>query len=347
MKISFVISALFVFTLCGILLLNSCGKKETFVYRSATPLPFATPVGFPQPTHDFQNRPLTEEGFALGKKLFYEGKLARDTVNSCGSCHQPAAAFTTFEHDLSHGINNSHTIRNAPGLFNLAWYPAFLQDGSVRNLETVSLSHINSPIDMGESVSGVVAKLQADSVYRQLFKAAYGDMNITSDRLLDALKQFVLGMVSANSKYDRVKRGEASFTVQEQTGYTLFQTKCASCHAEPLFTDFSYRNTGLDIHPNIKDYGRMRVTKDKADSLKFRVPSLRNLFFTSYYGHDGRFSNVQAMIGHYRSGVIVSPTLDPALINGIPTSTAEQAAIISFLRTLSDSSFLNNPRYRP
>lgn len=347
MKISVVILALVLFTAGGILLLNSCGKKESFVYTGATPLPFPLPAGFPQPVHDFAARPLTEEAVALGKKLFYEGRLSKDTVHSCASCHQAVAAFTTFEHDLSHGVANSHTARNAPGLFNLAWYPAFMQDGSLQHLESVSLQHINSPVDMGESTASVLAKLQGDSIYRSLFKAAYGDETVTSDRLTNALKQFVLGMVSANAKYDQVKRGEASFTAQEQSGYTLFQAKCASCHKEPLFTDFSYRNTGLKTDTNLKDYGRMRVTKDKADSLKFRVPSLRNVFFTSYYGHDGRFSTIQAMIRHYRSEVQPASTLDPLLSNGIPTTASEEAALLSFLRTLSDSTFLNNPRYRP
>ena len=338
--------ALVLFTGSGILLLNSCSKKETFVYTGATPLAFTIPPGFPQPMHDFAARPLTEEGFALGRKLFYEKRLAKDTLTSCGSCHQPVAAFTTFEHDLSHGVFGSHTARNAPGIFNLAWYPAFMQDGGLRNLESVSLEHINSSIDMGENTESVVTKLQKDSIYRTLFKAAYGDETVTSDRLVDALKQFVLGMVSSNAKYDRVKRGEANFTTQEQTGYTLFQAKCVSCHKEPLFTDFSYRNTGMAITSSIKDYGRMRITKDKNDSLKFRVPSLRNVFFTSNYGHDGRFNSVQAMLRHYRSEVQQSPTLDPLLVAGIPTTTAEETALIAFLRTLSDSTFLNNPRYR-
>jgi cytochrome c peroxidase len=256
------------------------------------------------------------------------------------------AAFTTFEHDRSHGVNNSHTLRNAPGLFNLAWYPVFNQDGSAANMETVYRAHLTNPIEMGETVANVVNKLSADETYKSLFRAAFGDEKITEDRMYKALSQFVVSLVSANSKYDKVRKGEASFDVQEQQGYTLFKTKCASCHAEPLFTDFSYRNVGLEVDPQLNDYGRMRVTGNKGDSLKFRVPSLRNAEFTAYYTHDGRLSIFRMMLEHYRFSVNGSPTLDPLLTNGIQMTTAEEDAVVAFVRTLSDTAFLNNPRYR-
>ncbi|MDB5196709.1 MAG: cytochrome-c peroxidase [Flaviaesturariibacter sp.] len=345
MRVSSVITSIIVLIVASILLLESCRKKDRSFYKG-TPLAFTIPAGFPQPVYDFAANPLTEEAFLLGRKLFYEGRLSVDSFHACASCHQPDAAFTTFEHDLSHGVHNAHTLRNAPGLSNLAWYPAFMQDGRFSRLESVSLYHINAPNEMDENLPAIVERLKADTVYHRLFTAAYGDKYITNERLLEALKQFVLGMVSANAKYDKVKRGEASFTATEQSGYAIFQSKCAACHKEPLFTDFSYRNIGLPLAPGLKDFGRMRVTGNSADSLKFRVPSLRNVMFTSYYSHDGRFSFVQRLLSHYRSGVVPSSTLDPLLAAGIQTTTTEETALIAFLRTLSDSSFLNNPRYR-
>jgi cytochrome c peroxidase len=152
-------------------------------------------------------------------------------------------------------------------------------------------------------------------------------------------------MISANSKYDKVKIGTASFSGQEQAGYQLFQTNCASCHTEPLFTDLSYRNIGLPMDNFLKDFGRMHVTNNRNDSLKFRVPTLRNIFASSYYTHDGRFPFVRNVINHYQSGVVQSLTLDPLLKNGIPLSSTEEDNIIAFLRTLTDSSFLQNPHY--
>lgn len=329
----------------GGLVLNGCRKSDR-PFAGATPINLPVPAGFPQPVYNFQNNPLTEESFLLGRKLFYDGRLSIDGNFPCASCHQQVAAFTTFEHDRSHGYNHSHTLRNAPGLANLAWYPVYKWDGSATTIESISLAHITAPNEMAETMDNVINKLKNDTAYQRLFRAAYGSEQITSDRILKALTQFVLNLVSANSKYDKVKKGEASFTAEEQSGYAVFQAKCASCHTEPLFTDFSFRNVGLEVDENLQDYGRMRVTGIKADSLKFRVPSLRNVNMTSYYTHDGRYSVMRMMVQHYRFGVNQSATLDPLLTNGISLTDAQENDIIAFLRTLSDSSYINNPRFR-
>jgi len=330
------------FVAAGSVLMNGCRKDPV----QLTLITFTTPAGFPQPQYNFAANPLSEQGFQLGKKLFFDGRLSADGFYDCGSCHQPVAAFTTFEHDRSHGYNNSHTLRNAPGLFNMAWLPEYNQDGSAKTLDDVYRAHITNPTEMGETIPNVLKKLQADDSYKQMFKAAFGDDKITEARMYNALSQFVMNLVSAESKYDKVKKGEASFTAQEQTGYTVFQAKCATCHKEPLFTDFSYRNNGLAIDPGLNDHGRMRVTGNASDDLKFRVPSLRNAELTSYYGHDGRMSVFRMMIQHYRNGIVQTATLDPLLSNGISLTNAEEDALVAFIRTLSDSTFLNNPRYR-
>lgn len=338
-----IILGLCVFIIGGSALLDSCRKKD---FIPATPINFAVPPGFPQPVYNFQSHPQSEEGFLLGRKLFYDGRLSIDGGYPCSSCHQQVAAFTTFEHDRSHGYNHSHTLRNAPGLANLAWYPVYKQDGSATTLESISLAHITAPDEMAETMNHVISKLKGDTAYQRLFRAAYGSETITSDRILSALSQFVINLVSANSKYDKMKRGELSFTAQEQSGYTVFQANCTSCHKEPLFTDFSFRNVGLPLDNTLKDYGRMRVTGSPADSLKFRVPSLRNVDMTSYYAHDGRFSVMRKMIQHYRFSVQQSATLDPLLTNGITLTDSQENDLVAFLRTLSDSSYINNPRYR-
>jgi len=316
------------------------------VVKPVTPINFQIPAGFPQPAYDFSQNPLTEEGFQLGKKLFYDGILSVDGNFACGSCHQPEAAFTTYDHDRSHGAHNSHTLRNTPALFNLAWYPAFNQDGSAPDLHTVYRNHINSHTEMGESVGHVLYKLRRHPDYPQRFFNAFGDGQITEEKLFKALDQFVVSLVSANSKYDRVKRAEDSFHPLEQSGYAVFQAKCGNCHKEPLFTDFSYRNIGLPLDNSLQDYGRMSFTGDKNDSLKFRVPSLRNVAATSYYTHDGRYSLFRQVIRHYRMGVQPGATLDPSLVNGIPMTQEEEDQLVFFLRTLTDSSFINNPRFR-
>jgi cytochrome c peroxidase len=178
-----------------------------------------------------------------------------------------------------------------------------------------------------------------------MFAAAFGDETINSQRMLFAIAQYVTSLVSANSKYDKVKQGLATFTLTEQNGYTLFQSKCVSCHPEPLFTDHSYRNVGLPVDPYIKDYGRMRITNNPADSLKFKVPSLRNVALTFPYEHDGRFASITSVLDFYSSDVQNSATLDPLLKNKIPLTNAEKFYLVEFLKTLTDSAFINDKRF--
>lgn len=306
---------------------------------------FAVPPNFPQPVYNFTANPLTKEGIQLGQKLFYENRLSKDLQTSCASCHQQIAAFTTYQHDLSHGYNGAHTTRNAIALSNLAWQNEYRWDGSSLTIEDLTLAHITAMNEMAETMPSIISTLNADAKYPSLFAAAYGDANINSQRILDALKQFVLTMVSANSKYDKVKKGEASFSVYEEMGYALFKTKCAGCHKEPMFTDYSYRNIGLPLSNTLMDEGRMRVTGSKSDSLKFRVPSLRNIDFSSYYFHDGRYSNIQKCIDHYRYNVVQSPTLDPSLSNGISLSDTDVINLVAFLRSLSDSAYTKDARF--
>src|SRR5438067_2831343 len=239
-------------------ILESCKKTDAGQRSTTTPVSFSVPPGFPQPHYNFANNPLTQEGIELGRKLFYDGRLSRDGNFPCASCHQQFDAFATYAHDLSHGFNNSFTTRNAPSLSNLAWQKEFQWDGGVNNIEVQPLAPITATNEMAETVENIIAKLKADATYKNMFRAAFGDDEINSQRMLKALAQFTLSLISANSKYDKVKRGEATFTNQEQHGYELFQAKCATCHAEPLFTDLSYRNNGLVLSSYLNDYGRMR-----------------------------------------------------------------------------------------
>lgn len=325
---------------------ESCKKNHVpFKKITGTPLKQEIPPGFPAPVYTFQNNPLTGEGFILGRKLFYDGKLSKDGNFPCASCHQQYAAFATFDHPLSHGFDNQFSNRNAPAIFNEAWQKEFNLDGGVNNIEVQPLAPITAHNEMSETLENVISKIKADTSYARLFNAAFGDNTINSQRILKALAQFTVSLVSANSKYDKVKRGEASFLFYEQHGYELFQTHCATCHPEPLFTDFSYRNTGLAADTSLKDYGRMKITNDPKDSLKFKVPSLRNVAVSSPYMHDGRFWYISQCIRHYRDGIKKSPIVDPLLINGIQLTEREIADVNSFLRTLTDSSFLRNPRY--
>lgn len=309
------------------------------------PFPFQIPKGFPPPVYRFQHNPRTKQGFELGRRLFYDGILSRDGNFPCSSCHQQFAAFATYEHRLSHGFNNQFSFRNAPGLFNLAWEKEMHWDGGISHIEVQPLAPLLDPHEMAEDLNQVISKLKNDKNYPALFNQVFGTPGINSKRILLALAQFTASLVSANAKYDRVKRGEDRFDKYEQTGYVIFQQKCSRCHQEPLFTDLSYRNTGMELDTTLNDFGRMRITGRKEDSLKFRVPSLRNVFLTFPYGHDGRFTTLSEVLEHYNSGVLQSATLDTSLKKGIPISENDRFYLISFLATLTDSNFIANPLY--
>lgn len=315
---------------------------------SPQPIKLEIPPGWPKPpTAIYANNKLTEQGFQLGKKLFYDGRLSKDNEVSCASCHQQFAAFATFDHDLSHGVHNTFSTRNAPGLFNLAWMTELHWDGGINHIEVQPLSPITAKNEMDESLDSVLFKIKKDTAYKRMFKAAFGDAAINSQRMLKAIAQFTGTLVSANSKYDKVKRGEDSFTPFEEKGYLVFKAKCATCHQEPLFTDNSYRNNGLSLN-RFFDIGRQRITLQSSDSLKFKVPSLRNAQLTFPYMHDGRIYSLPQVIEHYRTGIITEqPTLDPSLQNRIPMSNLEKNQLVYFIYTLTDSSFIKNLRYSP
>lgn len=314
-------------------------------YTRPDAVEFIVPDGFPEPVYDFKNNPLTKQGIALGKKLFHDDKLSLFNDVNCGSCHQQHAAFTQFDHDLGHGTNHQHTTRNPPGIFNMMWQSAFKWDGSISSLPDMVLSCLTASEKMSETGNGIKLKLDTSSTYKKLFGEAFGDENINEERIKNALTQFVATIVSADSKYDKVKKGQANFNSSELEGYTLFQSKCVTCHQEPFFTDFSFRNNGLPVSEFHPDYGRMEFTHNAADSLKFKVPSLRNVALTGYYMHDGRYSSLTEMFDHYSNNLVQSATLDPLLENKIPLDNLEKFYLLEFLFTLTDSTLVSNPDY--
>ena len=339
MKIKIILYFSF-FILLALFLISATNKNY-----SPTPLPFIIPKGFPKPTKNiFANNKLIEEGFELGKRLFYDTRMSKDGEVSCASCHQQYASFSTYNHDLSHGVFNSFTNRNAPALINLAWMDKMHWDGGINHLEVQPLSPLTTANEMGETLDAVLIKIKADENYRTMFKAAFGDANITSQRMLKALAQYTGSLVSANSKYDKVKRGEATFIAPEQKGYEIFKANCNTCHQEPLFTDNNFRNNGISLNQK-NDIGRQKITSDKKDSLKFKVPTLRNIGLTLPYMHDGRLGDVEKVIDHYRNLDTTLINLDTLLRKKIVLTEKEKKQLALFLYTLTDTSFTRSKRF--
>jgi cytochrome c peroxidase len=321
----------------------SCAQKQK---PTQNYLSFKIPKGWPKPFYDFKNNALTDLRFELGKKLFYDKRLSVDGTISCESCHHQSMAFADAGKTVSVGITSLNGTRNTPGLFNLAWNKTFMWDGGVNHIEFQPIVPITSEIEMGENLEAVILKIRNDKIYKQLFKDAYDSDSITSQLLLRAFAQFLGTLVSADSKYDKVRRGEnkISFSNSEQSGYTLFQQNCVTCHKEPLFTDYSFRNNGIGID-ELKDPGRFVITQVPSDSLKFKVPSLRNIQFTAPYMHDGRFKTLEEVLDYYSTSV-KHKNSDTEITRITNLSQFEKKELISFLKTLSDSSFLSNPHYK-
>lgn len=322
-----------------------------------TPLPnpalnFEMPSNFPETTYDLTQNPPTEQGFELGKRLFFDGRLASDGVVSCGFCHIQEFAFTHHTHITSHGVDGKIGNRNAQPLHNLAFMEDFTWDGAATFLDSQFIIPITAEKEMNETIGNVLNKLRNDDNYPELFGNAFGDQEITTERMFKALSQFIVMMVSANSKFDKWQRGEAvTLTADEDAGRILFDNKCSSCHSGTLQTDQTYRNNGLSLDPAFNDIGRERVTGLPDDNRKFKVPSLRNIEITFPYMHDGRLQTMQDVLDFYTDGMVDSPTLDDSLRRpdgsiGLDITQEEKLKIIAFLRTLTDNDFLLDNRFR-
>lgn len=320
-------------------LLSACKKDNT----TAEAITFTAPAHFPAVTYPFASNPVTTDGFVLGRKLFYDTRLSRDNSISCGSCHIQYSAFTHHGHTVSHGIDDKLGARNAPAVQNMAWSTSYFWDGGVHNLDMLPFNPIQNPVEMDERVSNIVTKLKNDAEYKALMKKAFGTEDFTAARMMQAMSQFMCMLVSANSKYDQYITGNtAVFSTDEKAGYTLFKTHCANCHKEPLFTDFSFRNNGLDT---TNDLGRYSISLIAGDEYKFKVPSLRNVEKTAPYMHRGQILSLESVIDHYRFHIVPVSTLDSSLQNGITLTNAERAQLIAFLKTLTDDTFLHNTRF--
>jgi cytochrome c peroxidase len=315
-----------------------------FAFRSADMF-LDIPESLGKPVYDFKKKPLTIEKVELGRKLFYDPILSKNNQVSCANCHSSYNAFAHIDHQLSHGINDIIGTRNAPALMNLAWQSSFMWDGAVNHIEVQPLAPISNPIEMDETIEHVVEKLQHTSPYPQLFFVAFGDSVITGERVLLAMAQFQLTLISANSKYDSVIAGTSIFTVQEEKGYKLFQQNCSSCHKEPLMSNYEFRNNGLAVDTMLNDFGRMGITHNTKDSLLFKVPTLRNIEYTYPYMHDGRFKSLNQVMNHYTSGVVHSRTLSAELNKPIQLSSNDKIDLIAFLLTLSDRTFVFNKNF--
>lgn len=303
---------------------------------------------FPEPSFPQDNQ-LTEEGVELGRRLFFDPALSKNGQVACASCHKPESAFSDNT-AVSHGIGA--TRRNSMPLFNLAWRRNFFWDGRTSSIREQVIHPLTDAKEMGADVDALARQLGKDPKYAPLFTAAFCTNQPTSATLALALEQFLMVQISQNSKFDKVRRGEAAFTDEEQKGLQLFFTEydpargqkgadCFHCHGNVLFTNERYANNGLETTET--DTGRYEASHRMYEKWCFKVPSLRNVALTAPYMHDGRFKTLEDVIEHYDHGVHESETLDPSIAKHggpIHLSAEEKKALVAFLKTLTDDDFI-------
>ena len=342
---------LYLLSLFTTLFLYQCNRapEPPIPEPEPTPTPYVIeiPQGFPDMIIP-DNNPMTEEGIALGRKLFYDPILSADNTQSCGSCHAQEYGFTDNLKAFSVGIDGIEGTRNSMPIFNAGWSASFFWDGREPTLEAQALKPVTNPIEMHNTWPAAVASLQAHPEYPDLFKAAFETDTITKDLTAKAIAQFERTIISANSLYDQV--GLDGLSPAAKRGFDIFYTErgdCFHCHGTKLFTDNDFHNNGLEVLS--PDIGYGEITGLDSDFFKFKTPSLRNIEFTAPYMHDGRFQTLEEVINHYSEGLVFSQTIDPLMKNvgqgGVQLTADEKQDLIAFLKALSDTSFTNNPNY--
>ena len=333
-------------------LLAACKKDDPKTVQGPTPYTLEIPSLFAErliaPVFP-ANNPLTEEGVALGEKLFFDKRLSLDGNISCASCHMPQQAFSD-RRAVSLGIRGQEGERNAMPIFNLAWNydDRFNWDGKALSLEEQAFRPVTHPKEMGNNWINVARTLQEDKEYPNLFERAFGIREIDSIVITKALAQFERTLISAQAPFDQFLLGQRNLTSRQENGLAVFMDEergdCFHCHGNvnnPLWTDNDFHNNGLDT--DFADIGLGAVTGNPADNGKFRTPSLRNLTRSAPYMHDGRFQTLEEVVNHYSEGLKPSATIDPLMkkVNqgGVQLSPEDKADLIAFLRSLSDPNF--------
>ena len=319
-----------------IALVASCKKKESDETpapspEALTPYNLYCPPYFPQLVIPADNQ-LSVEGVELGRKLYYDSIISNDG-RACANCHTQQYAFT-------------NPVPNSLAHMNLAWNNKFLWNGLVEGkLEDIMAFEVNVFFMTNTT------KLNNSATYPALFKKVFNSTPITTKQVAYALAQFVRTQASTNSKFDKYLRYETTLTSSEMNGFVLYNTEkgdCFHCHSLGLFNDNAYHNNGIDSAFVGVNRGRYNVTGNANDMGKWKTPTLRNVELTAPYMHDGRFATLEDVIEHYNSGVKQSSTLDPIFskpnhLFGLQLTTQQKADLVAFLKTLTDTTFINNP----
>ena len=321
--------------LCVIIFFTSCKKDPIIEDTGNEVITLQVPKGFPYPNIPSDNQP-TQNRIDLGKKLFFDTILSRDSTISCSSCHHTDKKFTDGL-QFSDGIDGNHTTRNSMTILNTAYQPYMFWDGGNPTLEQQVLAPIANPLEMDFDVNLVVARLNNHPEYPLLFEKAY-KLPPSVYTLTRAIACYERTLFTGKSRYDEYlyDNNTTALTPSEISGKNIFfgeKGECFHCHNEYNFTDYSFKNNGLYL--NYADSGRARITTLQSDVGKFKVPSLRNVELTAPYMHDGSKATLEDVIEHYNSGGQPHPNKS-GLIQPLNLTPQEKQDLVNFLKTLTD-----------
>jgi cytochrome c peroxidase len=323
-------------------------------YQTTTPYQFPELRFFPPMPTSAEN-PVTKEGALLGRYLFYDPVLSRDSSISCASCHKQEFAFADGGRKFSKGIDGELMKRNTMPLFNLAWYPNLFWDGRAASIETQVFQPVSAHNEMDLDWKLAAIRINRNTFYKKQFETVFGNQKIDSVLIAFAIAQFERTLISYRSKYDGMTQRKAFFTHDEAEGFVfandMTKGDCLHCHTtdgNALGTTGKFSNNGLDkILP--LDGGRGAITGKQQEWGQFKIPSLRNVALTAPYMHDGRFETLREVIDFYSEGVHPGKNVDSKMTaaknGGVHLTPIEKEQLLAFLLTLTDSAFISDERF--
>jgi cytochrome c peroxidase len=280
---------------------------------------------------------------SLGKKLFSEKILSKDSSVSCASCHKPAYAFADTV-AFSAGIGGKLTIRNTPSVLNIKNRPYFFWDGRAASLEEQSLMPIQNPDEMDLPIEEAVKRLNQSKEYKLLFQKIF-KQNPSAKNLAAAFAAYEQTLETVDSKFDDWSNNIKKLTASEERGRQLFisdKSKCFNCHRMEDFTTDEFKNIGLYNAEELNDAGLYNTSKKETDKGKFKIPGLRNIAVTAPYMHNGMFKTLEEVVEYYNNPQKVIPNpinIDADLKTVLGLTAKEKKDLIAFLKTLTDKKY--------
>ena len=293
------------------------------------------PLGLPPVPWPADN-PYSAERVELGRYLFFDPRLSANGRVSCATCHPPEHAFTGSD-PAPVGVTGKPLPRRAPTLINRAYGKSQFYDGRASTLEAQIRFPVTNPDEMGSTTDATTQAISKIAGYAPLFERAFGDPQVTFERITKAIASFERTILSGNSAYDRYLAGDKqALSTQAKRGEQVFERtgECSECHNGPNFTNEKFASLGVDpaVHP--PDFGLGALDGKRRDDGKFKVPTLREASRTGPYMHDRRYQTLDDVLEFYRKGGQPGPYLDSRIAPFFLDAPAK-ADLLAFLESLN------------